>query len=282
MLVAVASLKGAPGVTTLCVGMAALWPGAPAVVVECDPDGGDLVSRFGHHPAPGLATLAAAVRHGSTGDGRGSSNRPDLRTGALAPHLQQLSLGVHAVLAPPGEAAVSAAIVAEHAGAVLLPPAGGAVVADVGRVARPGPGLLIAAGADHVLLVARPTVEDLRLVAWRLDALRGAVSGQLWLVLAGDGPIAAGEAARDTGVPVIGAVPRDRWGAGVLSGRITATGWRRLRLPRAARTIAAGLVGAAPNPDRSTDAGSRPRTANDPRTVPNAAGDGWRRIEASR
>ena len=42
MLIAVAADKGAPGVTTTAVALAAVWP-RPVLLAECDPAGGDLV-----------------------------------------------------------------------------------------------------------------------------------------------------------------------------------------------------------------------------------------------
>ena len=47
-LIAVASAKGAPGVTTFAVALAALAP-RRAVLADLDPAGGDLVLRY---PAP--------------------------------------------------------------------------------------------------------------------------------------------------------------------------------------------------------------------------------------
>ena len=63
MLVAVLSVKGSPGVTTFAVALAARWP-APyrPVLVEADPSGGDLATRFSLNPTPGLLSLAAAAR----------------------------------------------------------------------------------------------------------------------------------------------------------------------------------------------------------------------------
>ena len=46
---AVGSLRGAPGATTLAMGLAAAWPattGRRCVVVEADPNGGVLAARF--------------------------------------------------------------------------------------------------------------------------------------------------------------------------------------------------------------------------------------------
>lgn len=66
-LLAVASAKGSPGVTTAALLFAALWP-RPSVLVECDPSGGDVALRM---PAPdgepldsspGLLNLVAAGR----------------------------------------------------------------------------------------------------------------------------------------------------------------------------------------------------------------------------
>ena len=47
MLVAVCSVKGSPGVTTFCMALAAQWPAQTrCVLLECDPSGGDLATRF--------------------------------------------------------------------------------------------------------------------------------------------------------------------------------------------------------------------------------------------
>ncbi|RYJ06001.1 MAG: hypothetical protein EON52_08655, partial [Actinomycetales bacterium] len=44
-LVAFASAKGSPGVTTASLLVGALWP-RPTIVVECDPSGGDVALRM--------------------------------------------------------------------------------------------------------------------------------------------------------------------------------------------------------------------------------------------
>jgi len=68
-LIAVAADKGAPGVTTTALALAAVWP-RPVLLAECDPAGGDLVYRL---PAAdggrldqrrGLLSLAVAARRG--------------------------------------------------------------------------------------------------------------------------------------------------------------------------------------------------------------------------
>jgi len=68
-LIAVAADKGAPGVTTTALSLAAVWP-RPVLLAECDPAGGDLVYRFpavggGHlDPRRGVLSLAVVARRG--------------------------------------------------------------------------------------------------------------------------------------------------------------------------------------------------------------------------
>src|SRR5256885_1056147 len=68
-LIAVAADKGAPGVTTTSVALAAVWP-RPVLLAECDPAGGDLVYRLPSAEGSrldqrrGLISMAVAARHG--------------------------------------------------------------------------------------------------------------------------------------------------------------------------------------------------------------------------
>ncbi len=57
-VVALASVKGSPGVTTAALAMAARWPaGRKVLLVEADPFGGDLAPRYGATVTGGLASL---------------------------------------------------------------------------------------------------------------------------------------------------------------------------------------------------------------------------------
>jgi hypothetical protein len=235
MLIATASLKRSRGVTTLAVGLAALWPESGAVLVECDPDGGDLAARFGHHPDPGLTSLAAAARPGAT----------DV---ALADHVQRLSVGVDAVLAPAGDSAAASVQTLAAGDADLLRRLAGdqPVVLDLGRLSRSGAGLDLAATADHVLVVTGGDLADVTQVQARLGWLRPAVRGRLWLVRAGAGGYSSTEIARELGVQVIWDLPQSRLGAGALTGQLRVPNWRRLGLARALRGIATTLNTAQP------------------------------------
>jgi hypothetical protein len=234
-LVVVGSVKDAPGVTTLAVGMVAGWPQPGAVLLEADSDGGDLAARFGHHPDPGLVSFAAGARSGTD-------------AGLLRRHVQRLRLDVDVVLAPPGDSAIAAVQTLAYGGPQLLRHAAGdaTVVVDVGRLAQGGPGLALAAMAADVVLVAHPTLDQLIQVQARLGWLRETLGGRLWLALSGPGPYRPAEIARDLGVDVAGQLPDDARGAGVLSGRLVGRGWQRLRLPRAARALAWRLHDARP------------------------------------
>ena len=80
-LIAVAADKGAPGVTTTALALAAVWP-RPVLLAECDPAGGDLVYRFpgGRRRSPRPAPRAAQPGRGrppwpAAASGSGSTPR---------------------------------------------------------------------------------------------------------------------------------------------------------------------------------------------------------------
>ncbi|MGY0234032.1 hypothetical protein [Longispora urticae] len=232
MFLTIGSLKGAPGATTTAVGLAALWPGEPAVLVEADPAGGDLAARFGGSVEPGLTTLAAAGRSGARV--------------VLSEHTQLLPVGVSAVLAPPGDAAAAAVGALASSGRAVL--AGHPAVVDLGRLAQGGPGMALAAASDRLLLVIRPTAEEQAQLAARLPWLIEATSGRLSLVLTGGGPYSARQITDAYGLPVAAHLTWHPITAGVLSGRTTSRFWRSLRLARQLAVLASELETSAERP----------------------------------
>jgi MinD-like ATPase involved in chromosome partitioning or flagellar assembly len=62
-VLALASAKGAPGVTTAAVALGAVWP-RRVLLVEGDPAGGDLAARFHLPPEPNLVSLGMVARRG--------------------------------------------------------------------------------------------------------------------------------------------------------------------------------------------------------------------------
>ena len=209
MLVAVCSLKGSPGATTLATALGARWPAAEnPILVEADPAGGDLMARFRLTDSPSLVTLAVAARR---------STDP----GLLAQHTQQLPGGLRVVIGPVGaEQARSALSVLASGGSSPLRRAteqpGTTVIADCGRVDPDSPALPIIRSSDAMLLVAHPHDDELAHLALKLhDAQRW--SRRPCLVLIGDGHRTR-EVSQALGIPVMGRVPRDDKAAAVLCG----------------------------------------------------------------
>jgi hypothetical protein len=234
MLVAVCSLKGSPGVTTFALALAARWPGqARCVLVECDPSGGDVATRFGLASSPGLVSLAAA--------GRRSSD-----PGLLWQHTQALPGGLPVVAAPPSAdqalAAVSALAPEGSGGTDVLRPAASdaVVIVDCGRVDPTSAVLPIVRCADAMLLLSRAHAEDLAHLATRLDTV-GRWSPRPGLLLVGEG-YSATEVSRELGVPAMGRIPEDRHAAAALCGRPGGRGESsRSGLGQSALAVAQGL-----------------------------------------
>jgi MinD-like ATPase involved in chromosome partitioning or flagellar assembly len=89
-LFALASLKGAPGTTTLACLVAATWPlDRRVVVAECDPCGGDLAARFELSTAKGCLSLATAARR-------------DWDSVEVDPHIQRLPGGLEVLVGGSG------------------------------------------------------------------------------------------------------------------------------------------------------------------------------------
>jgi len=232
MLVAVGSVRYSPGVTTLVTALAARWPVAGAVVVEADPAGGDLGTRFGRRPGAGLSTLAAEASLG--------------RAREISAYAQDLGLGVAAVLAPPDPEARQAVDVLALTGVSVLraAAAGRAVVVDVGQLGPATPAWPLVRAADVVLVVTTTEPEGLDAVRVRRERLLTTVGVRphVALVLTGSGPCTAEDFARTVRLPVAGTLPWDHRGAAVLAGRAPARwGWTRRGVPRAARVLAVAL-----------------------------------------
>ncbi|HVT66957.1 MAG TPA: hypothetical protein VHF26_04345 [Trebonia sp.] len=152
-LIVIAADKGAPGVTTTALALAAVWP-RPVLLAECDPSGGDLVYRFPSasggalDPRRGLLTLAVAARRG-------------LQPGHLWEHTQKMIGGLDLL---------AGVINAEQGGglAALWGPlgglfgamSGGDVIADCGRLGPDGPHYDLVTQAAAVVLVTRPNPGD--------------------------------------------------------------------------------------------------------------------------
>ena len=153
MLIAVAADKGAPGVTTTAVALAAVWP-RPVLLAECDPAGGDLVYRLPGEggdrldPRRGLLSLAVAARR-------------DLQPSQLWGHAQKLRGGLDVLLGvTSAEQGAGLEPLWGPVGSVLagLPQAD--VIADCGRLGPDGAYYDLLAHAAAVVLVTRPSLGE--------------------------------------------------------------------------------------------------------------------------
>ncbi|HVK20000.1 MAG TPA: chromosome partitioning protein [Actinokineospora sp.] len=210
-------MKGAPGVTTFAVGLAACWPDAVRrLVIEADPSGGDLAIRFGLRPS-GLAGLTAAARSGAD---------PALPWAHAAP--LPGNLGV--VTAPPAADAARATLAAMPPGSVRMAAdqPGAVVVLDCGRVDSDSPVMPLVGASDAMVLITGSRGDELAHLATRLNLI-ARWSPRPLLLLAGEG-YSVDEVERTLGVPPLGLIPYDEVGAAVLCGRPTPR-WRARRHP---------------------------------------------------
>jgi hypothetical protein len=222
-MIAVGSLKGSPGATTLAVALAAVWPGESPVLVEVDCAGGDLGGWHWAPDSPGLASLANACRAGNA---------------SLTEHTCVLPCGVQAVVAAAGRqpATVAVDLLAQANPALWAKER--AVIVDVGRLEPGSPGLGFVELAEVLLVVARGDGASLLRVAGC-----GLAQQRARLVLAGGSGYPLGQVSELTGLPVAAELPWDSYAAQVIGGRRPARrGWTRRGLPAAARALAVELA----------------------------------------
>jgi MinD-like ATPase involved in chromosome partitioning or flagellar assembly len=174
-LIAVASDKGAPGVTTTALALASVWPG-PVLLAECDPAGGDLVFRFpgadGRQldPRRGLLSLAVAGRR-------------DYQQQQVWAHTQKIHGGLDVLLGVTNaEQGAGLSTLWGPLARLLSALPGTDVIADCGRLGPDGPFYDLLAEADAVLLVTRPELGDIirlrdRAAAVVTDAVRRGRTG---------------------------------------------------------------------------------------------------------
>jgi Mrp family chromosome partitioning ATPase len=204
-LIALASVKSSPGVTTTALALAAAWKSAGRrLLAEADPSGGDLGLWLGLPAGSGLAGLAAAARHGHDQD-------------LPWRHARELAGGTHLITAPAGAEQAAACVAALSAAGLPQELAAGEepALADCGRLYPGSPALAVASAAQVTLLVIRPRVSELAHLEQRIRGLEQA-GLRLALILApgvrrppGDPAYPAGEISGVLGVPVQATLPSD-------------------------------------------------------------------------
>lgn len=230
-VVAVCSLSGAPGVTSLATAMAAAWPSGVLtvpVLVEADTSGGDVAAWHGVDSGSGmsgLVSLAAASRSPvpvdasvamSSGAGTGEGgHHPLLR------HAVELPGGLRVVTAPsdPLEAGRAVEVLAHNP---RLLKSERVTVVDVGRAVPGSAGAALLRHADTtVVLIEADQVEQaerLRACAPVLASLRQD-GVRVGLAIRGACPHPDTEISEIAGgLPVWARIPCDLTGAGLVRG----------------------------------------------------------------
>ena len=209
-VVAISSIKGAPGVTTLSCLVAASWPaGRDVVLVEGDPSGGDIAARFRLSTKRGWSSFGAASRRLQGVE-------------AIASHVQQLPGGLEVMV---GTKPIDPADHGETVTSLLTSASSHAdgpwdVVVDIGRL-LPGE-----RGAEAwlersaaVAIVLRRDAASVFHVRDRATGLLSRCPGRVGLVVVGPGPFTSREIGEFAGIPVMADVPDDPDAAQVVCGQ---------------------------------------------------------------
>jgi MinD-like ATPase involved in chromosome partitioning or flagellar assembly len=234
-LIAVAAGKGAPGVTTISLALAAVWP-RPALLAECDPAGGDIVyalrSEAGAWLAAdrGIVSLATALRM-----------QPSA-TDVLA-HAQVVDGGLPVLVGVPSASHAQALAGSWRAVGAAMAQCPADVFADCGRLGA-GPGVDgVIEACDRLLLVCRATPAGVAHTRSALELVRSRYAQvPLSVVVIGgdDASQQVASALRGFGeLDVLGPVAFDATAAAGLAGR-----WTR-RLDRSQLVVSARVVARA-------------------------------------
>lgn len=227
-IVALGSVRGAPGVTATALALSAALSG---VLVEADLSGGVLATRYSLGRTPGLTTLVASTR--------------DSTDAGWRDHAQ--SAGGVPVLVGPDSATIARALW-QRAGdraASILGRLDTTVIVDLGRLSPPIP---LAGSIDVGLLVMAPRAEHLVSASQCMSELSRAAR-TFGVVIAGDGPYRPEDIAHGLGADLFGVVPHDPRGAGALEGGAgTARALARSPLTRAGNELAESISSALARP----------------------------------
>jgi hypothetical protein len=234
-LVALCEAPGTSVSTTVGLLVASSMPaGQPVVFAECDPSGGDLAGWARLYATPSWRSAVAAGDRSWSG---------------LQSHVQHLPSGL-SVLVSPSRAAEARVVVREaesRFAPMLAAMSDVAVVADCGRVVDGAPAWT--RSAAFVLLLVRQAGTSAAATVARVDravevaGLLHQTAGRVGLVVVGGRPYQPGEIAEMVDCDLLGVLPEDPAGAGLVAGAWTVgRGPSRSPLARAARPIAARIV----------------------------------------
>ncbi len=239
--VALFSGKGSPGVTTLACCIGAVWPSKRRVVLmEADPAGGDLSTRFLLASGPGVMSLALSARNHNTG------------TVEIDSHVQQLPGGLEVLVGPSSsDSALSLdREVAALSSLIGLSPGEVDIIVDCGRLSPALPGqMAVVERADVAIMVLPPqtgAAAHAEHVVTRIDKARSRWQGEepVKLVVCGRGEVKSEELAAVLDMELLGTVPDDYKGAAIACGQPGSTAvFARSAIIRSAASIVENIIG---------------------------------------
>ncbi|MDF5758427.1 hypothetical protein [Spongiactinospora sp. TRM90649] len=225
MLIVVCSGGHSPGVTTTGLALALTWP-RDVLLAECDPAGGSLLSGYlvGQPQERGLGEWAVLLRRGA--------DPAETLTEQVVHLTSEQRCRILPGLAEPAQLSLVQPLWPTIAKTFAAAP--GDVIADLGRIGGSDTPAPLLAAADEVLVVARPVLRDLSVLAPRMKTLPRAR-----VLLAGTGPYTSREVAKALGVAVADHLPHDARAATLLSHGVgNARHLARSLLVRSARSLA--------------------------------------------
>jgi hypothetical protein len=255
VIIVVASIKGAPGVTTTATAIASAWPqGRRVLLVEADPFGGDLAAWFGIAPTTGLWSLLAAGRRGIESDAvwEHATTLP----GGL-PVLYGLASADQAVANEAAWPAVAEALAALDADVII----------DAGRLLPHFAGGIrpLLSLAQVLVVLCPPTLAGIVHLKTSLPSLvAGSPSAQLIVQPTAEKGYSSDEIASTLTINVAPRIPHDQKGAVALSRN--AFGWANSKstLAKWARTNSIELAAALSGPAATRDSLSIPEVSDQP------------------
>lgn len=196
-MITIGSISGAPGASTLAMGLAAAWPRRDArrVVVEADPDGGRLGAELGVGVEPGLVSMSLAAR------------AHELTAGELVDEHGALVGDWSLVAGPPSPEQAWAVL--SRSSAVLarwFAASPTVCVVDAGRLSTRSPSMPFATASDIVIVMSHGTFPALQIVPSRISALASA-GCTVALVVSGPASWSAVEIAEFAGCDVVSVLP---------------------------------------------------------------------------
>jgi MinD-like ATPase involved in chromosome partitioning or flagellar assembly len=240
VLIALISPKGAPGVTTAALVLAAMTE--RSLMVEFDPSGGSIETWVESPSEPGLLRVANALRRSMDADA--------VRIGA-----RSAPTGLAVVHAPASGPMTESSIAAiGERLPIAMDGASETVILDCGRWSRTQATSARLVGVDAIVIVCTPTVPGLSAAIPLIESVEAATTIRPLILLVGDRPYSAAEVEAAASTTVVGVLPWDsRSVNALLAGGVTKS-WMRSPLARAGAAAMSRLRATAETGDASRGA----------------------------